>query len=141
MERDSIEATDSGKNFRSGQTRFPAHRPRWTQARGMSVRLVNRLFQGYPPERIQTSLGPALKSARRRVCRIPSRIQLAGFGRPPRGGRNRWCPKEHHTRSEDQRSVRENETGVRLCDTEVNFDGNIEERDGIATSLRGIIGR
>jgi len=30
---------------------------------------------------------------------------------------------------------------VRLCDTEVNDDGDIEERDGIATSLRGIIAR
>jgi hypothetical protein len=30
---------------------------------------------------------------------------------------------------------------VDLCGTEVSFDGNIEARDGIATSLRGIIAR
>jgi hypothetical protein len=30
---------------------------------------------------------------------------------------------------------------VIFCDTEVNDDGNIEGRDGIATSLRGIIVR
>ena len=67
MERDFIEATGSGKNFRSGQTRYHADRPRSTQARGMSVRFVDRLFQGYPPERTQTNTGHSSATARKRV--------------------------------------------------------------------------
>lgn len=66
MERDSIEATGSGKNFRSGQTRYHADRPRSTQARGMSVRFVDRLFIGYPPERTQTNTDHFTETARNR---------------------------------------------------------------------------
>ena len=57
---------------------FPADRPRSTQARGMSVRLVDRLFRGYPPERTQTSPGPAIEPARERTAGFPRESGLPG---------------------------------------------------------------
>jgi hypothetical protein len=140
MERDFIEATDSGKNFRSGQTRFPADRPRSTQARGMSVRFANRLFQGHPPERIQANTGHLTETARNR-----RNDTLANPACWVRATTSRWTQpmvSERTPHEECETAVRSRERNrVNRCDSEVADDGNIEGVDGKATSLRGIIAR
>ena len=145
MERDSIEASGSGKNFRSGQTRYHADRPRLTQARGMSVRFVDRLFQRYPPERTQTNTGHFTETARNR------RNDALAKSRTHLGGRR---TSGDHLAVDANDGVRKNTTrGVRLDGPfartkpgetlryRSSDDGNIERNDGVATSLRGILAR
>ena len=76
MVRDSIDATGSGNNFRSGQTRIHGDRTRSTQDRGMSVRLVTGCSKGTrPEERRRAEVVPSMPQGIDRTT--PSRIPVA----------------------------------------------------------------
>lgn len=162
MERDSIDATGSGNNFRSGQTRFHADRTRSTsdhapsgtgnahrttaqaadraKERGMSVRLVDQSSAGYPPCRSRRARVIRQGTARNLLKMTPSRRCLHLRAHTSRCGLRLVSERTPHEEGGSANRLRRR-TRVIPRDSEVVIGGNIDDCDGNATDLRGIIRR
>jgi len=72
---------------------------------------------------------------------IPSRIQFTGFGRTPRGVRNRMVSERTPHEEGGSANRLRRRTRATPCESEVFEGSNVDERDGSATNLRGMLAR